>query len=516
VTVYDYAIAFFQDGRSPETATSLLIATSPKDAPAAIKVEVERAWNDFSQPKIAEPESETGKTPDPDSKPDPVVSFELVLDSPPVAATEFDPLTETAEEKIARLEAENKKQKIELEDLGEDYDTLTKERMAQTDELLAARKKLGEPPAPVRKPSTELYALPADRIEAKRIEWLWQGRIPLNKLSVLAGNPDQGKSLVSLYMIAQLTRGLPMFGETKESWGRADALIMAAEDEPDDTIRPRLEAAGAALDHVHILQSITCKDSRGKTVAEREAQLDSDLQAVETMLKQNPQIKLVVIDPISSFLGRANMNREQEVRAVLTPLKNLAARCRVAIVSVMHLNKNSDASAIHRIGGAVAFTGVARACWLFTDDPEDKTRHLMLRVKNNIAKASGGLAYRTSAKPIVIEGHEDQQPFVEWLGETEQAAADVLIGGAPVGRPPEKTEGAKEWLAKFLADGEQTATDVEKFGKRAGYALRTLNRAKSVLGVRSEKIENRWCWILPGTTPGARTVSFENQGCQNY
>ena len=91
MTVYDYAIAFFQDGRSPETATSLLIATS-KDAPAAIKAEVERAWNDFSQPKIAEPESETEKTPDPDSKPDPVVSFELVLDAPSVAATQFDPL----------------------------------------------------------------------------------------------------------------------------------------------------------------------------------------------------------------------------------------------------------------------------------------------------------------------------------------------------------------------------------------------------------------------------------------
>jgi archaellum biogenesis ATPase FlaH len=403
----------------------------------------------------------------------------------------------------------------ELKDVSEECGRRSDEAAVALAENAELKKKLREPTTARSAPASELYTLSADRIEAKRIEWLWQGRIPLNKLSVLAGNPDQGKSLVSLYMIAQLTRGLPMFGETGASWGKADALILAAEDEADDTIRPRLEVAGAFLDHVHILQSIAYKDSKGKTVAEREAQLDTDLQALETTLKQNPQIKLVVIDPISSFLGRANMNKEQEVRAILTPLKNLAARCQVAIVCVMHLNKSSDQSAIHRIGGAVAFTGVARACWLFTDDPEDKTRHLMVRVKNNIAKASGGLSYRTAAKPVVIDGFETPQPYVEWLGETETAASDILVAGGPVGRPPEKATGAKEWLTAFLADGEQTAVDVERHGRQAGHALGTLRRAKDELKIVSQKIENRWYWMLAGTVPGARTVSFEDQDAQN-
>jgi hypothetical protein len=203
------------------------------------------------------------------------------------------------------------------------------------------------------------------------------------------------------------------------------------------------------------------------------------------------------------------MNREQEVRAVLTPLKNLAARCQVAIVCVMHLNKNSDASAIHRIGGAVAFTGVARAVWLFTEDPEDKTRHLMLRVKNNIAKAVGGIAYRTAVKPVSIDGVDEYYPYVEWLGATDQCASDILIAGAPVGKPPVKVEDAKEWLARFLSDGEQTAADVKKFGWKDGkHSWHTLERAKSALGATSAKIDGHSCWLLPGTIPVKRTVDL--------
>lgn len=416
---------------------------------------------------------------------------------------------EAPEERILRLEAEVMNLQSENESWGEDYQALTKESMDKQDEIIVLRKRLGEQPEnPFKQPLQKLFTMPADMIEPKRIEWLWPYKIPLNKFSILAGNPDQGKSLVSLYIAAQVSRGEPMFGETTKM-ERSDVLIMAAEDEADDTIRPRLEAANAVLSRIHILQSITCRDGKGKTIADREVQLDTDLQAVETMLKGNPQIKLVIIDPISSFLGRANMNREQEVRSVLTPLKNLAAQCHVAIIAVMHLNKNGDASAIHRIGGAVAFTGVARAVWLFMEDPEDKSRRLMLRVKNNIAKAGGGLAYRTSTKPIMIDGLPEFQPYVEWLGGTEQSASDVLISGAPVGRPADKTDDAKGWLADFLKDGEQLATDVEKFGKRAGHAMRTLNRAKVELKVTSDKIDGRWCWVLPGIEPGKRTVNLE-------
>jgi putative DNA primase/helicase len=336
----------------------------------------------------------------------------------------------------------------------------------------------------------------ASDITTKKILWIWDQRVPLGKLTIFSGNPDQGKSLITMYMVSNLTSGRPLFGSTIQM-EPCDVLLMAGEDEADDTIVPRLQAGDADLNKVHIVESVASGNDAETPTEVREAHLDVDIKVIEEMLLANPSIKLVIIDPLSNYLGQANMNKEQEVRSVLVPLKNLAARTGVAVVCVMHLNKSSDASAIHRIGGAVAFVGVARAAWLFTEDSEDKARHLMLRVKGNIAKTLGGLAYAIQAKTVTVEGEPSSQPYVEWLGETEKVASDVLIGGVPAGRPPEKEQEAKEWLLDFLADGAQTATDVESFGRKAGHSFRTLTRAKKELDIGSTQQERRWVWVLP-------------------
>ncbi len=344
--------------------------------------------------------------------------------------------------------------------------------------------------------ASSLQTKTANKITTKKIKWLWEQRIPFGKLSVLAGNPDQGKSLVTMYMVSQLTTGRPLYGSTV-ALTACEVLVLAGEDEANDTIVPRLQAGDADLSKVHLVEAVAVKDGKGLTVGERETQLDTDIQMIETMLKEHPQIRLVIVDPLSNYLGRANMNREQEVRQVLVPLKNLAARTGVAIVAVMHLNKSTDSSAIHRIGGAVAFTGVARAVWLFTEDPNDQQKHLMLRVKGNIAKSVGGLSYRIQAKPVTVEGSPEYQPYVEWQGETDQVASDVLVGGAPAGRPNEKIQTAKDWLADFLSKGSETATDVKKYGAKAGFTWRTIERAKADLHVVSEKPGSVWEWALP-------------------
>ncbi len=343
--------------------------------------------------------------------------------------------------------------------------------------------------------STELIAVRADTIKSKAVKWLWSFRIPMNKLSVLAGNPDQGKSLISLYMIAQVTRGLPMYGDMKAVIPPSEVLIMAAEDEADDTIVPRLEAAGADMGKVNILSAMMDK-SENKVPEEREAQLDRDIASLEIYLRAHPNIRVVVIDPISSFLGRVNMNKEQEVRSVLTPLKNLAARRGVAVVVVMHLNKVSDQSAIHRIGGAVAFTGVARAVWLFMQDEQDKDKHQMLRVKNNIAKATGGLVFNIQTKPILIDGELVSQPVVSWIGETEASASDILLSSKQAGRPNEEIKTATEWLRARLANGSETSEDIKSFGRKAGHTWRTLQRAKDEIGAHAFQKERVWYWEM--------------------
>jgi archaellum biogenesis ATPase FlaH len=350
---------------------------------------------------------------------------------------------------------------------------------------------------------SELKSTRGDMIKPKTIKWLWSNRIPFGKLTVFAGDPDQGKSLVTMYLTSMLTKGKPLYGSDVKL-DPCDVLILAGEDEADDTVIPRLISNGADLKRVHIVESVATKDGKGKTLAEREAQLDLDMQAIENKLKSNPAFRLVIIDPLSNYLGNANMNREQEVRKILIPLKALAARMNVAIVAVMHLNKTADASAIHRIGGAVAFTGVARACWLFMADPEDVDRKMMLRIKGNIAKRVGGLTYKIVAKDLTIGNEPTTQPYVEWVGETESVASDILINGAPAGRPNEKVIGAKEWLADFLSHGYEKASDIEKFGKKQGYSWRTLNRAKGDLSINSFQEGRIWHWELP--KPGTRIV----------
>lgn len=347
----------------------------------------------------------------------------------------------------------------------------------------------------------------ADQITCKKVEYLWEPRIPLGKLSVLAGNPDKGKSLVSLYMVTQLTRGLAMYGCSK-TMPACEALIMAAEDDDDDTLTPRLKAAGADLTKVHFLTSIVVKDGQGQTQSEREAQLDTDIQLIEQELRKNPQIKLVVIDPVSSYLGRANMNREQEVREVLTPLKRLASRCRVGIVLIMHFNKSVEASAIHRIGGAVAFTGVARAVWMFAEDPEDQDRYLMLRVKANLARKQGGLVYKIQERRITIENESVGVPYVEFVGETD-TSADVLVGPHAVGRPDIKSQSAKEWLLEYLAEGSQDVRDIEAFGRKAGHSWRTLERAKTEIQAVATQSRRRWSWCLPGHAERTNVVILD-------
>lgn len=334
----------------------------------------------------------------------------------------------------------------------------------------------------------------ASHVKVKNIRWLWQDRVPFGKLTVFAGNPDQGKSLVTMYMVAQLTIGAPLEGSDKVL-PPFEVLVMAGEDDAEDTIVPRLKSMGADLDKIHLVQSITTS-GQGATQEEREVQLDTDIKALEVLLAQHPSVRMIVVDPISNYLGRANMNREQEVRAILIPLKNLAARTGISIVAVMHLNKNSEASAIHRIGGAMAFSGVARAAWMFTENPDDRDEHFMLKIKKNIGLRIGGLKYKIDTRTLDIDGETTYQPYIIWTGATDSSADDLILGSI-MGRPSKEKEDAKDWLADFLKDGRQTAMDVEKFGKHAGHAIGTLQRAKDDIGAQSIQEDRRWYWQLP-------------------
>jgi len=327
---------------------------------------------------------------------------------------------------------------------------------------------------------------PGKDIKPKKVKWLWNERVPLGKITLLAGNPDNGKSLAANSLAASVTTG-GSFPDSPNLLPPSDVLMLVGEDDIDDTAVPRLMAAKADMSKIHFADTDT--DEAG------EIRLDKHLPVVEQWLNENPNIRLVVIDPISNYLGDVSMVAEQEVRSVLIPLKSLASRKNVAVVLVMHLNKKSELDAISRVSGAMAFIGVARCSWLFVRDEADEDGAVrdsfsMVRIKNNLAKASsGGLAYHIDTAKVPVEGETEPAwaPFVVWGGIVQKSADDALKHPDKQhgpGRPPLQHFAAMQWLTEQLQDGAKPLADIEHAGVNLhGFSKRTLREVRNELGV---------------------------------
>lgn len=379
-------------------------------------------------------------------------------------------------------------------------------RQSQLEELLRRAQSgefgNGKPPRENKAESEScIHAETLDNVKEKPLLWLWKNRIPQNKVTIFGGNPDAGKSLVSLDLTARLSQGRDFPDGEKNDLGPVEVALLFCEDDVADTVKPRLMAAGADCSKVYrVFGSAFDPDGSKK---ERHIAFDTDLLKLENFLQQHRGIRFLVVDPISSYLGEASMVKETDVRRVLIPLAELAARLEITVLLIAHLNKRSDVSALHKIMGAVAISGVARAAWMFAEDPENEDSYLMLRGKLNVGKKTEGLRYSIHAKEIPDCG---EAPFVKWEGTTDVSAGQVLGLFGPMGgqSKPDKTTDAATWLNGFLSSGHKPAADVVSAAAREGIKDRTLKRAKSTLGVDSFKQADTWYWRLPES----------NQGCQ--
>lgn len=330
-------------------------------------------------------------------------------------------------------------------------------------------------------------------IESQEVEWLWKGRVPLGRLTLLVGAPGTGKSYVTTDIAARVSTGTAFPDGAPCVHG--EAILISAEDDPADTIRPRLDALGADVTRVHLLVTVRCK-SAGRT---RETLFTlKDLDALDKALGSHPACRLVVVDPIGSFLGGdVDSYRDNEVRSVLAPLAALAQKHRVAIIVVMHRRKGTGGRADELALGSVAFTGIARAVWHVTKDAKDAARRLLLAGKQNLSPEGHGLAFR-------IE-HEGPVGRLVWERAPVKMSADEALRderAAEESKPgpiPRRRAEAEEWLKELLADGSLAAAHVEREAKAAGLAWRTVQRACRNLGIkpRRDRFDGGWTWDLP-------------------
>ncbi|KQT05870.1 hypothetical protein ASG57_10785 [Bradyrhizobium sp. Leaf396] len=351
----------------------------------------------------------------------------------------------------------------------------------------------------------------ASEVEPEPINWLWPNRVARGKLNFLAGPPDQGKSQITIDLIARVTTGVAWPDKSGEP-APGSVIVLAAEDDAGDTIVPRLKAAGADVSRVMIVQMMV-KPLKGRP--ERMFNLANDLPGLAELIRTCNDVALVVIDPINSYMGAGGRNgtdtfKASEVRSVLSPLGHLAERHDVAVLFLSHLTKNSGGNApLTRMLDSQAFTAIARCGWFVAPEMRDRketARKFFVKGKSNIGAPVPGLTYEieettvTTAAGLVLK-----VPRIKWTGETEMSAGQVFRQMDNGGEQEKGSalEAAITFLEDELASGPKPSDKLKDRAEERGHSWRTVRRAAfEGIGVRSERSGfgkgSAYVWSLPG------------------
>lgn len=306
----------------------------------------------------------------------------------------------------------------------------------------------------------------ASDLKPERLVWVWPGRIPEGKLVLLGGPPGLGKSQLTAFISAVVSNGGTWpCGEGSTLPG--DVIFMSAEDGIRDTIVPRLMAAGADTNRVHIVAAATKPDGTGR----KTFSLKTDVDLLEGKAREIGAVRLIIVDPISAYMGGADGNGNVETREVLEPLAEMADRLRIAVVAVTHLNKGGAGgqSALNRFAGSIAFVAAARAAFAVIEDSEDDQRRLLLQAKNNLGAKCNGLAFRLEQRMVdgdilssnvMFESDHVSQSIDEALSASESR-------GAATGGGQTSKDDAAEFLSDVLSHGPVDVLEVERLARAA-------------------------------------------------
>ena len=324
-------------------------------------------------------------------------------------------------------------------------------------------------------------------VQEEETAWLWKDRIPMGSVTLLIGDPGLGKSLVSLDIASRLTRG-ECFPGDDTAVTPGGVVLLGSEDNLSRTVVKRLKAANADMSRINQLAGIRIDNA--DPPRKRFIDVVHDTERIKETIQQTPDCRLLIVDPISGFLGKTDSHKNADVRAALAPLADLAEGCNVAIFAINHLAKKNEGPAMHRSMGSVGFMAMARAAWGVTADPEDRGRRLFVGVKNNLGPPGTSLAFRVR--------EINEVPFVEWETNPVNISADEAFShcysvGANTAR-----DDAKSFLTETLTGGAMPSAEIVEAAKEYGIAEKTLRRAFKAIGGKSRKdgMEGGWIWSL--------------------
>lgn len=313
---------------------------------------------------------------------------------------------------------------------------------------------------------TELRMIKMSDVQSQEIEWLWYPFIPYGKLTIVQGDPGDGKTTLVLNIAAKLSKGEGLEEEMKTP-EPMNIIYQTAEDGLADTVKPRLETAGADCERILVI------DESDKSLSMADERLEIALQQTGA--------RLLILDPIQAYLGGGmDMNRANEARDMTKKLGALAEKHKCAIVLIGHMNKAAGNKAAYRGMGSIDFFAVARSVLLVGRVEGQPDIRAVVQIKNNLAAFGHPKAFRLSEKGF------------EWQGDYEITADEVLGGIAPKAN---KYEQAKRMLRELAETSHMVSSmEVLELAKEKGISKRTLESAKQDLQIRAKRNNNTWYW----------------------
>ena len=316
----------------------------------------------------------------------------------------------------------------------------------------------------------ETKLIELSEIAPEEVSWLWKPYIPAGKLTIIRGNPGEGKTMFVMMLIARLTTGKPLPNEPDDALREpVNCIYQTAEDGLADTIVPRLIANEADMKRVSVI------DETSTPLSFSDARIEAAIR--------EKQAKLFVLDPLQAYLGAGvDMYRANEVRPQFHALKCIAERTGCAIVLIEHMNKMKGQKAISRGLGSMDITGSARSVLLLTKPKANDPEVYLAPVKGNLASLGQTLVFSV----------EDNRMYLEGVSEK---SADELVDASSAEYTKSKLARAEELLAKLFSSGRGIEPErVYMFMRYQEISKRTVDAAKKNLGIRSEKDGKNWLW----------------------
>ncbi len=314
----------------------------------------------------------------------------------------------------------------------------------------------------------ELKIIEMSEVESKEISWLWYPFIPYGKLTIIQGDPGDGKTTLVLNITAALSKGEGLDEDMKPA-EPLRIIYQTAEDGLADTVKPRLEKAEADCSNIFVID-------------ETDASLSMLDERIEKAIVEK-NAKLLILDPIQAYLGsKMDMNRANEARDLTKHLGQVAERTGCAIVLIGHMNKNSGGKVAYRGMGSIDFFAVARSVLLVGRVKGQENRRAMVQIKNNLAERGHGKSF------LLTEG------IFQWQGDYD-ITEEELTGGFV--SKTSKQENAKELLRSLSVITKEIPTsEIREKAIERGFSWRTMELVKKELGIQSKKVNNVWYWIL--------------------